>query len=237
MTAPPRSRIAAAWQELRPFQVFVAIACALLVFVRLGSEVREGESFFYDRWLLLALRHADDLSVPIGPAWLKRAMIDFTGFGDVTGLTLVTIAAAGYLIAARRYRTALFLSGAAISGSVIGGVLKAFFARPRPDVVPHLVQVTNLSFPSGHALNSAVIYLTIGLILARSATDRRVQRYIHGVAIFMTTGLGISRIYLGVHYPSDVLAGWLAGAAFATLIWTLALSLERRREIEPPAPK
>ena len=216
--------------------VFVAIALALLVFVRLGSEVKEGESFFYDRWLLLALRHADDLSVPIGPAWLKRAVIDFTGFGDVTGLTLATVIAAGYLIAARRYRTALFLSAAAISGSIIGDLLKTFFARPRPDVVPHLVQVTNLSFPSGHALNSAVIYLTIGLILARSATDRRVRRYIHGVAIFMTTGLGLSRIYLGVQYPSDVLAGWLAGAAFATLIWTLALRLERRREIESPAP-
>ncbi|HEX8365674.1 MAG TPA: phosphatase PAP2 family protein [Allosphingosinicella sp.] len=114
--------------------------------------------------------------------------------------------------------------------------LKALFMRPRPDVVAHLVDVTSTSFPSGHATNSAVVYLTLGALLARTQTSRRVRAYLMAVAIALTLTLtvGFSRVYLGVHWPTDVVAGWCVGAAWATSCGLLARFLQRRRTLEQP---
>ena len=223
------------WHRLRGNLGLAYAIVAMLAFVILASAVRSGVSFPIDAWLLQSLRQPGDLSIPIGPRWLSNTMTDLTALGDVTVLTLVTVAACGYLIAARRYRTSLFIAAAAISGSILAAWLKTFVGRARPTIVPHLVDVQNLSFPSGHATNSAIIYLIIGLVLARSLQGRRVRAYVRGLAIAMTIILGITRVYLGVHFPTDVLAGWLIGSAWATLCWTVALRLERRHRIEAPA--
>lgn len=226
----PTSRLAA--RELGPLLVLVLAGCALLLFWRLASEVNEGDSFALDRHLLLAFRQPGDLGAVVGPRWLKLAMIDFTALGGGTVLTLVTLVAAGYLVAARKYRTSLFLLAAAVSGSLLEAGLKGLLGRARPSVVPHLVEVTTLSFPSGHAMNSAIIYLTIALVLSRTVAARRVRLYLRGIAIALVTVIGVSRVYLGVHYPSDVLGGWLVGSAWATLCWSAALWLQHRRGIE-----
>ncbi len=219
-------------REVGSIVVFALVALALFVFARLASEVREGESFGFDRWLLLALRTPEDLSVLVGPRWFKAVVVDITALGGQTVLTLVTVIATGYLIAARKYRTALFLFAASVSGAMLGTWLKQWLGRPRPEIVPHLVEVSSLSFPSGHAMNSAIIYLTIALILTRTVSERRVRLYLRGLAIALTAMIGVSRVFLGVHYPSDVLAGWLVGAAWATLCWTAALKLQQAEQIE-----
>ncbi|TRW18407.1 phosphatase PAP2 family protein [Glacieibacterium frigidum] len=171
---------------------------------------------------MTALRRSDDLAQPIGPTWLQNAMLDFTALGGVSVLTLLTILAVGLLLAQRKWWRALFLVGAISGGALLNAGLKIGFARERPDLVAHLVKVHDLSFPSGHAMNSAVVYLTIGVLLARAEKGPRVKAYLLGGAVLLTLLVGCSRVYLGVHFPTDVLAGWTVGASWATLCWLVA---------------
>jgi undecaprenyl-diphosphatase len=213
--------------------LFLAAAGALFAFLKLASEMMEGDTLAFDRMLLQALRSPGNPAIPIGPEWLRIAMVDITALGGVTVLTLLTIVAAGYLVAARRTATAAFLVAAISGGALTSTLLKLAFARARPDVVEHIVAVHSASFPSGHALNSAVTYLTLGALLARTEEKRSVRLYLIGIAIFLTLIIGSSRVYLGVHWPSDVIAGWCVGAAWAVLCSLVARTLQRRRAIEP----
>ena len=215
---------------------FLVVVIVLFGFAKLASEVAEGDTATFDRWLLQALRSPADPSVPIGPEWLRHAMVDITALGGVSVLTLLTVVAVGYLVAARKAATGAFLAGAVIGGALTGTLLKLLFARARPDLVAHLVVVDSASFPSGHALNSAVTYLTIGALLARAESKRSVRLYLIGVAVMLTLIIGASRVYLGVHWPSDVLAGWSVGAAWAVLVSLVARTLQRRRTIEREPP-
>jgi undecaprenyl-diphosphatase len=200
------------------------IGAALFAFFRLASEVSEGGTLAFDRAILVGLRTPADPAVPIGPKWLPEAMTDLTAFGSPTGLLLVCLAVIAYLLLARRLRTALFVFAASAGGIALGSLLKQVYARPRPMLVPHLVDVTSSSFPSGHATDSAIVYLTLAALLARSAPERAVRIYLVGGAILLILLIGCSRVYLGVHYPSDVVAGWTLGAA-----WALACSLAHAR--------
>jgi len=213
--------------------LFLLAATGVLVFLLLASEVREGEVFGVDRWLIQALRSSSDPSVPIGPFWLQRALSDITALGGSPVLTLLTIISTGYLLAARKAATAAFLVASVSLGAIASNLLKLFFARPRPDVVSHLVDTYSTSFPSGHAMNSAIVFLTLGALLARAEADRAVRIYLMAVAIFLTLIIGFSRVYLGVHWPSDVIAGWCVGASWAILCSWIARALQRRRTIEP----
>lgn len=186
----------------------------------------------FDSGLLLALRDAS--GAPIGPHWLQRLMTDVTALGGGPVLTLATIMAAGYLIAARRAAAAVFLILTVSGGAILADLLKSQFLRPRPDLVPHLAPVSSASFPSAHAMNSAVVYLTLAAVLARTHIERRLRRYIVGAAILLVLLIGCSRIWLGVHWPSDVLAGWLVGGAWALLCFRVDRDLQRRGAIEPP---
>lgn len=205
-----------------------AVAVALAGVVALAVEIAEGDTRSFDGGIMTALRRSDDLTQPIGPAWLPNAMLDFTALGGVAVLTLLTILAVGLLLAQRKWRRALFLAGAVSGGAILNAALKIGFARPRPDLVEHLVKVHDLSFPSGHAMNSAVVYLTLGVLLARAENGRRVKAYILGGAVLLTLLVGCSRVYLGVHYPTDVLAGWIVGASWSTLCWLVAEWLRQR---------
>jgi undecaprenyl-diphosphatase len=127
---------------------------------------------------------------------------------------------------------ALFVVLAIAGGGLAGNLLKWLFVRARPDLVPHLVSVNSASFPSAHAMNSAVTYLTLGVLLSRSQADRRVKAYLIGMALFLTLIVGFSRVYLGVHWPTDVIAGWAVGAAWAILASLVAARLQRRHTIE-----
>jgi undecaprenyl-diphosphatase len=114
----------------------------------------------------------------------------------------------------------------------LSSALKALFRRPRPEVVPHLMRVYSSSFPSGHSIISAVVYLTLGALLARTFRQRRFKFYFLAVAVVLTGLVGVSRVYMGVHYPTDVLAGWTAGLVWATLCWLVDRHLQRRGKIE-----
>ncbi len=213
--------------------LFLVFALGITAFLMLGEEVREGEIFAFDGWLLRALRDPANPAIPLGPSWLRGAMVDITALGGTAVLTLVTIAVTGYLLVAKRASTALFVVLAVTGGAMAGVLLKQLFSRARPDLVQHFVDVANTSFPSGHATNSAVTYLTLGALLARTQKDRSIRIYLICLAVVLTLTIGSSRVYLGVHWPTDVIAGWCVGSAWAILCSLTARALQRRRALEP----
>jgi undecaprenyl-diphosphatase len=159
---------------------------------------------------------------------LRVAALDVTALGSGTVLGLFVAAIAGFLLLQGLRRTAAFVTLASVGGWVLNSVLKELFQRPRPEVVPHLSQVMSLSFPSGHAMTSAVVYLTLGALLMRVADRRATKIYCMTVAMVMAGIIGVTRVYLGVHYPTDVLAGWLVGLSWALMCWLVEQALERR---------
>lgn len=221
-------------QELAPFAVLALIAAMLGIFGKIADEVMEGQTHAFDETILRALRNPGDLADPIGPAWLELAMRDLTSLGSFTVVALLTLVAIGYLVIDGKRAAALFVLVAIAGGVVLSEGLKHLFGRPRPDLVAHLVEVQTASFPSGHAMLSAVTFLTLGALLARIQGRRRLKAYVISVAILLTLLTGASRVYLGVHWPTDVLAGWCAGAAWAMGCWLLATWLQSRGQIEQP---
>jgi len=159
-------------------------------------------------------------------------MRDITALGSASVLTLITTAAAIYLFLITRPATALFVITSIASGQMLSSLLKAGIDRPRPELVTHLAQETSLSFPSGHAMISALVFLTLGALVSRVVHGRTTKIYVLSLAVVITLLVGVSRIYLGVHWPSDVLAGWCAGFAWAMLWWLAARLLQRRGEPE-----
>ena len=203
--------------------------CLLLWgFLALASEVMEGDTTALDTRILVSLRKADDPSRPIGPAWVETALLDLTAIGGPTVLGLVVLSVVGFLALQGRYRTALVVLITAATGEVANIAMKNVFLRARPTVVPHLRDVASTSFPSGHAMESAIIYLTLGAMLMRLAERRITKLYVMGMAIFLTFLVGASRVYLGVHYPTDVIGGWILGFLWASLCWLVAQRFEEQ---------
>jgi undecaprenyl-diphosphatase len=236
---PPRAR---AWLPIarREVALLAAIALAaasLVLFGQLTDEVLEGETHAFDETVLLALRSATDPSDPIGPAWLEEQIRDVTALGSLGVLTLVSLAAVGFLILQGKRRTAVLVVAAVGGGMLVSTLTKLGFDRPRPDLVPHATQVYTASFPSGHAMMAAITYLTLGALLARVQPRLRLKLYLIGLAATLTVLVGLSRVYLGVHWPTDVLAGWTLGAAWALGCWAIALWLQARGRIETDKPE
>ncbi|MEW4527410.1 phosphatase PAP2 family protein [Maioricimonas sp. JC845] len=230
-----RARQAMSWlgrHELSTLVGFVLIAAGVWGFVELADEVLEGDTQSLDRAVLLAMRSNDDVTDPIGPKWVEELGRDFTALGGVGVLTMITIAVTGYLGLQRKGRAALVVVVAVVGGLVVSQMLKWQFARPRPDLVPHDSYVYTSSFPSGHAMMSAATYLTLGALLARVHADRRLKAYFLILAALLTLCVGTSRVYLGVHWPTDVLAGWTLGSCWAILCWLIARRLQRHGEME-----
>lgn len=209
-------------REPRVLAALVLLAGFVWAFAALADEVLEGETRGFDTALLLALRNPADLADPIGPGWLEEIGRDFTALGGVAVLSLAVLAVIGFCLLQARPRTALLVFFASTGGLLLSSLLKHGFERPRPDLVPHGSIVYTASFPSGHSMMSALVYLTLAALLARGQPDRRVRLYLLALALFVTLGVGVSRVYLGVHWPTDVLAGWAAGAAWALLFWLIA---------------
>jgi undecaprenyl-diphosphatase len=208
------------------------IALGVLVFALIADEAAEGDTHEFDTSILLALREPGDTDNPIGPDWVETAFADVTALGGYAVLTLLVAGVAIYLLSIGRRATALLVVGAVVSGTVASTLLKLGFDRPRPDLVAHLSHAQSSSFPSGHAMLSAVTYLTLGVLLARVHKKRRTKIIVMTYAITLTLLIGASRVYLGVHWPTDVLAGWALGAAWAGLWWLLAWWLQRQGGIE-----
>jgi undecaprenyl-diphosphatase len=238
---PLLDRATGLWLRLRlneaaPLVTLAAVSLFAWAFVEIAGDVIEGDTTSLDRAILLALRDPADPAEPLGPRWFEEAMRDITGLGGNAVLTIVTLAALAYLLMVRKRGAALLLLAAVAGGMLLSTALKLGFERPRPDLVPHGMEVYTASFPSGHAMLSAVTYLTLGALLARVQPRRRLKAFLLGLAVFITVLVGVSRIYLGVHWPSDVLAGWCGGAAWASLCWFVSLQLQRRGQVEGDAP-
>ncbi len=213
----------------------LALACAalaLFAFAELADAVREGETRRFDEAILHMLRAENAPHDPIGPRWFELMVRDFTALGSTGVLTMLTLAVFGFLLLAGKRHSAQLVAISVGGGAFLSTLFKLHFARPRPDLVPHLAEVSTMSFPSGHALLAAVVYLTIGVLLARAYADVRVKLYLLSVAVLLTIIVGASRVYLGVHWPTDVLAGWAIGAAWALLCWLVMLWLQSRGNVE-----
>ena len=214
----------------------LTIAGLLFVFGFIAQEVVKGKTLAFDREVMLALRSSADPRVPIGPTWLPEAARDLTSLGSIIVLVIITLAVVGYLFLAGRSAVAWLTLIAVFGGIVLSDLLKFAFGRARPDVVNPLARVFTTSFPSGHATLSAITYLTIGAILARSQPSPTISVYFMSLAAFLTMLIGVSRIYLGVHYPTDVLAGWCIGAAWAMGCWAIMTFLQSVGQVESPGP-
>ena len=214
----------------------LTIAGLLFAFGFIAQEMAKGKTLAFDRAVMLALRSSADPSVPIGPAWLPEAARDVTSLGSIIVLVIITLAVVGYLFLAGKSAVAWLMLIAVVGGIALSDLLKFAFARARPDVVTPLARVFTTSFPSGHATLSAITYLTIGAILARSQPSSPISLYFMSLAVFLTVLVGMSRIYLGVHYPTDVLAGWCIGAAWAMGCWAIMTYLQSVGQVEPPSP-
>jgi undecaprenyl-diphosphatase len=216
--------------------LLMAFVCATSawVFIELADEVGEGETEAFDKAVLRAFRNPADLSDPLGPRRVEEGVRDITALGSFTVLGLISVVVLGFLAFTRRYHSFLLLMVALGGGLFLNWGLKNFFGRERPEYVTQLHYVDSHSFPSGHALLATVVYLTIGALASRLVSNRRQKIYILGAAVLLAGLVGISRIYLGVHYPTDVLAGWSVGTLWAIVCWLVARSLQRRGKIEPP---
>lgn len=204
-------------------------ALGLVAFLAIGHEVGEEAVLGMDRALLLVMRDPANAANPLGPAWLQEAVLEMTALGGFTLIITVLLAVVGYLVVAGFRGPALFLVLSVWTGWLASQTLKSLYARPRPDLVPQLDLVHTASFPSGHAMMTTLVYLTLATVIARVADSTAVRVYVFAAAIVISVLVGLTRVYLGVHWPSDVLAGWALGAAWAALSWLVASALRFRR--------
>ncbi len=205
-------------------------------FMSLADHVVAGRSHAFDEKLLLKLRNPKDRTDPLGPGWVEEMGRDFTALGGIAIQTLLTVSVAGFLALQRKRHAAALVIVATGGGILLSLRLKSEYQRPRPTLVPHGSIVYTASFPSGHAMVSAITYLTLGALLARLEPGLRFKAFALGGAATLTVLVGTSRVYLGVHWPTDVLAGWSAGAAWAAACWSVARLLQRKGQVERDRP-
>ncbi len=219
--------------DIKIILVILFVAFALYLFIEFSSEMAEGELTAIDNIILQALRNPQNPKELIGPPGLLAFMQSVSYLGGIYVLSAVSTIAAMFFMLKKRTRTCLLFILSVTSGSALMVLLKYVFDRPRPDIVPHLGEFSLGSYPSGHSMVSAIVYLTIGALLARSTKSlkmRAIYLSIAGVFVFL---IGISRAFLGVHYPSDILAGWCAGVIWSALSYLLAKFLLRKKRQDP----
>ncbi|HEY4756346.1 MAG TPA: phosphatase PAP2 family protein [Ignavibacteriaceae bacterium] len=215
-------------REIRILLNLFILVTALLVFTYVAKEVVSGESKGFDEMTLNYLRH-DGKIMEDEQTWLTGMMIDITALGGTTIIFMITAAVVFYLLIQKQYEFMWLILIATIGGAILSFGLKELFARERPPLIYHLLTVKSLSFPSGHAMMSSVVYLTQGALLAKVQSNKNLRVYILLVAIILVFLIGISRIYFGVHYPTDVLAGWSVGLAWASFCWLAVKYLQKRK--------
>jgi undecaprenyl-diphosphatase len=211
--------------------LLVVVGCVFL-FHEMGESITGQRIPQLDERIIRSLRVAGRPGEPLGPFWLRSTMRDLTALGSPALLVLVVFGIAGALLIRRQHHGVVLLLSATLGGRFLNVFLKEVFSRPRPDLALRLTEVASASFPSGHAMDSATIYLTTAAILARLVEPLALKVYVLVLAILLSFVAGVTRVYLGVHYPSDVLAGWTAGLGWALFCWTVARWLQRRGSVE-----
>lgn len=221
--------------ETRALLIWLAAAASIWGFLAIADEIGEGETEVFDRRLILLLRTPGDPADPLGSRSFEEAMRDVTALGGFTLLTLLTIVSTlAFLFHRKRLQAGLML-GTMLLAQATSDLLKELYGRPRPGLVPHEVYVYSGSFPSGHSTLSAAAFLTLATLVASLEPRRATKVLVYAVAMLVVLGVGVSRIYLGVHWPSDVLGGWCVGAAWAFAAW-IVLDWARRRALRNARP-
>jgi undecaprenyl-diphosphatase len=228
-----RAAAAALWRFLRRFEtsallIVIAAIAAVWAFFSIAEEVAEGETHALDERLVLFFRNPADLNDPIGPHGFEEAVRDITALGGFTVVTLATLVGVLAFAFHGRLRHAAVLLGAVLLALVSSEGMKALYGRPRPDLVPHGSFVYSASFPSGHSTLSAATFLTLAMLISSLERRRRSKALVYVLALLLLATVGLSRVYLGVHWPSDVLAGWCLGAAWAFLAWVVLRAIGGR---------
>jgi undecaprenyl-diphosphatase len=222
-------------EKRRDLVLLVGLLFAVLLawgFFAIADAVRDGDTVRLDERLLRALHRADDPSRPVGHPMVEEVARDLTALGSTVVLALLTFSVAGWLALSGSPRAAAFVVVAVVGGATLSALLKLGFDRPRPDVVPHLQYVPTSSFPSGHTMVSSVVYFTLGALVAQFAKVRRLKVFPIVIAAVVAFSVGASRVFLGVHYPTDVLAGWAAGIAWSVVAWLVLRRLLRTPYLE-----
>jgi undecaprenyl-diphosphatase len=214
--------------ELRLLLLFLAAVAALWTFLGVTGEVREGETSPIDTAGLLLFRVAGRPEQAVGPRWVQETARDITALGGFTVLTLLTVVAIAVLVINRKRLQAGIFAVTVMAAQAMSEIVKAWVDRPRPPPMLHHDLVYSSSFPSGHAMMSPVVYLTLAAFVSATDNRRAVKVMMFGLAVALVIAIGVSRVYLGVHWPSDVLAGWSLGSAVA-VIATLALMAAANR--------
>jgi undecaprenyl-diphosphatase len=221
------------WLEPRFLLLLCVVALALSVFLQVADEVVDGETHDIDAAIMLALHPGEARDGSEDPRWLRDMARDITSLGSTIVLSLVVAVAVVYLLLARRYRLAGFALAATSLGAMLNSLLKMLFDRSRPDLILHDIYLSTSSFPSGHAMSSATVYLTLGAMLAQVSHGTTLKMFVLGIAALLTLLVGLTRVYLGVHWPTDVLAGWSLGAAWALGCWMLAQYIHAEERGKP----
>jgi undecaprenyl-diphosphatase len=232
-----RQVISTRLQNIEPIVLVVLGLCTagLWGFIEIAEEVLEGDTQAFDRWVLELTRKPSDPNDPLGARWVEEMARDATALGGFAWLTFTVVVVGIYLWLVDKVHMMWFMLAATISGVLLSIGLKAVYDRPRPDVVSHLAHTYLSSFPSGHSMLSAVVYLTLASLLAVVMPNLKLRVYVLFVGILLSIFVGVSRVYLGVHYPTDVLAGWLAGLVWSLVCWLAARWLQIHGRIEQAA--
>lgn len=223
-----RRAVRIARTEIAALSALLVIAVGVMTFIEVADDMTEADGQAFDQAVLHWLQPVP--GDPRGPWWLNEAAADLTSLGGISVLTLFAVVALGFLLIQRKRLSALLLVVGLAGGVALSEGLKALFERARPPVEYQAVETLNASFPSGHALLSTVFYLTLGVMLTRAFPKRRLKAFVLGTGVFIALLIGLTRVYLGAHWASDVVAGWCAGAAWAMVLWLVAYAVERRQQ-------
>lgn len=220
-TAPPARRFFSR-------SLVISIAALALLALAVSSLFADGGAHTLDRQIMLWLRDPQALNDPLGPAWFEDVMRDMTALGGIGVVAGAGLLFAGYLWLRRRRSDIAVLAASLVGAELVSAAVKAFVSRPRPDLVSHEAAIYSASFPSGHTLMATVAWVSFAMLLAADFEDRRLRDYLLLVAWIVAAAVGCSRVYLGVHWPSDVLAGWAVGALWMLLLLRLIPRLRGR---------
>lgn len=228
-----RRALRVARTEIAAVSALFVIALGVMTFVEVADDMTEADGQAFDHMVLNWVQPSP--GQPAGPWWLHEAAEDLTSLGGISVLTLFAVIVIGMLVLLRKRLSAVLLVVGLAGGVALSEGLKAVFERERPPLDYQAVETINASFPSGHALLSTVFYLTLGVMLTRAFPQRGLKAFVLGSAMVIALLIGLTRIYLGAHWASDVFAGWCAGAAWAMSLWLVAYAIERRQKVRHAA--
>lgn len=222
-----RRALRVARSEIAALTALLIVALGVMTFVEVADDMTEADGRAFDQLILHWMQPTPgDIR---GPWWMQEAAADLTSLGGISVLTLFALIAFSFLLIRRKRLSAVLLVVGLLGGVALSEGLKALFDRARPPAAFQAVETLNASFPSGHTLLSTVFYLTLGVMLTRAFAQKRFKAFVMVCAMLIALLVGLTRVYLGAHWASDVLAGWSVGAAWAMTLWLVAYAVERHQ--------